>query len=44
MTKLITVKATTVKGNKVIINIIKHFYKVKENSNGLKVRKLRLRY
>ena len=44
ITKLITIKATTVKGDKVIINIVKHFYKVKESPNGLKVRKLKLRY
>ena len=40
ITKLITVKAATVKGGKVI----RHFYKVKESPNSLKVRKLRLRY
>ena len=44
ITKLITVKATTVKGNKVIINIVGYFYKVKESPNSLKVRKSRLRY
>ena len=44
ITKLITVKAATVKGDKVIINIVKHFYKVKESLNSLKVKKLRLRY
>ena len=44
ITKLITVKAATVKSNKVIINIIRHFYKVKESLNSLKIKKLRLRY
>jgi hypothetical protein len=44
ITKLITVKATTVKGDKVIINIVRHFYKVKESLNSLKVKKSRLRY
>ena len=44
ITKLITVKAATVKGNKVIINIIRHFYKIKKSPNGLKVGKSRLRY
>ena len=44
ITKLITIKAATVKGNKVIVNIVKHFYKVKESPNGLKVGKLKLRY
>ena len=44
MTKLITVKATTVKGDKVIVNIVRHFYKIEESLNGLKVGKLRLRH
>ena len=44
ITKLITVKATTVKSDKAIINIIRHFYKVEESLNGLKVGKMRLRY
>ena len=44
ITKLITIKAATVKGNKVIINIIRHFYKVKKSLNSLKVKKLKLKY
>ena len=44
ITKLITIKATTVKGDEVIINIVKHFYKVKESLNSLKVKKSRLKY
>ena len=44
ITKLITVKAATVKGDKVIVNIVRHFYKVKESPNSLKVGKLKLRY
>ena len=44
ITKLITIKAATVKGDKVIINIVRHFYKVKESLNSLKIGKLRLRY
>ena len=44
ITKLITIKATTVKGDKVIVNIIGYFYKVKESLNSLKIKKLRLRY
>ena len=44
ITKLITVKATTIKSDKVVVNIIRHFYKVKKSLNGLKVGKLRLRY
>ena len=44
ITKLITIKATTIKGNKVVVNIVKYFYKVKESLNSLKVGKLRLRY
>ena len=44
ITKLITVKAATVKSDKVIVNIVGHFYKVKESPNGLEVEKSRLRY
>ena len=44
ITKLITVKAATIKSDKVIVNIIRHFYKVKKSLNGLKVKKSRLRY
>ena len=44
ITKLITVKAATVKGNKVIVNIVKYFYKVKESLNSLEVKKSKLRY
>ena len=44
ITKLITIKTTTIKSDKVIINTIRHFYKVKESLNGLKVKKSRLRY
>ena len=44
ITKLITIKAAIIKGNKVIINIVKHFYKVKKSLNSLKVRKLKLKY
>ena len=44
ITKLITIKAATVKGDKVIVNIVRHFYKIKESPNGLEVGKLRLRY
>ena len=44
ITKLITIKAATIKSDKVIINIVRHFYKVKESLNGLKVKKSRLRY
>ena len=44
ITKLITIKAATVKGDKVIVNIVRYFYKVKESLNSLKVRKLKLKY
>ena len=44
ITKLITVKAATVKGNKVIVNVVRHFYKIKESPNSLKVKKLKLKY
>ena len=44
ITKLITIKAATVKGDKVIINIVRHFYKVKKSLNSLKVGKLKLKY
>jgi hypothetical protein len=44
ITKLITIKAITVKNDKVIVNIVRHFYKIEESLNGLKVGKLRLRY
>ena len=44
ITKLITIKATTIKGNKVVVNIIRHFYKVKKSSNGLEVGNSRLKH
>ena len=44
ITKLITIKAATVKGDKVIINIVRHFYKVKKSPNSLEVGKLKLKY
>ena len=44
MIKLITVKTTTVKGDKIIVNIVRHFYKIKESLNGLEVKKSRLKY
>ena len=44
ITKLITIKAATIKGDKVIVNIIRYFYKVKKSLNSLKVKKLKLRY
>ena len=34
ITKLITVKTITIKSNKVVINIVRHFYKVKESLNS----------
>ena len=42
--KLITVKAITIKGDKVIVNVVRHFYKIEKSSNGLEVGKSRLRY